>query len=288
MTMVPAGIIAGFAVCEFFAAVSDAVSIAAAAHANIENSTDAALPIFYACVEAMIAVLFFGFAFAMLVAAVVEIVDAEIHSDKLAWQHAFARAWRNGFTIFRQNIIKIILVISISIIFSGITSSGVSSFSVVFFIAYFLISIWLLISAAFGAQAIVCEQSKAIRGLLRSLTIVRGRWWRVFLMLLLAGLLARFVFSLIGVPFVWFSIAPFLIHLNNINTESENLNETIRTVFPILSSMGWALGMFIALTAGLVATVESVFKTILYYDLRGLHGEFTTPVDGGAKTSNLI
>jgi hypothetical protein len=68
------------------------------------------------------------------------------------------------------------------------------------FLAFILPGIWLAISWEFTAQAVVVEGRRGTDALRRSFTLVRGRWWRVFGIIVILSLLAQVASGIVSVP----------------------------------------------------------------------------------------
>jgi hypothetical protein len=60
---------------------------------------------------------------------------------------------------------------------------------------------WLYVALSFAPAAVVLERQSVRGALRRSRLLVRGSWWRVFGILLLAALIAAVVSAIVGVPF---------------------------------------------------------------------------------------
>ncbi len=64
-----------------------------------------------------------------------------------------------------------------------------------------LLGVWLYISLSLAPAAVVLERQSVRAALRRSRALVRGSWWRVFGVVLLAGIIAAVVSAIIGLPF---------------------------------------------------------------------------------------
>ena len=279
IVMLPAGLVAGFAFREFVAAIADTIHYAA----REPDSAAAVLPLIYGGIECAIAMLLFGFAAAMLTAACIDLADAEIHFAERSWQGAFSRSWRAAFMLIGQGFIKILLLVSIFAV-----ASALHKISVVLLVpaipVAIVLGIWLAVSWSLGAQAIVSERHGPMNALYRSKGIVSGNWWRVVGILLLFGFFVQFALSLITTPIYGFSLFPALMGLAKMHPDSENFKRSFDSLLPLLSSMAWILGFLIALSTALGTLLRSVYKTLLYYDLRARHGEFEVPEPAPAIT----
>jgi hypothetical protein len=68
-------------------------------------------------------------------------------------------------------------------------------------IAGFVAAIWVGVSLALASPAYVLEGIGVIESLRRSFHLVKGRWWPVFGIQILAGIIAGVISAIVGVPF---------------------------------------------------------------------------------------
>ncbi|TGA83542.1 glycerophosphoryl diester phosphodiesterase membrane domain-containing protein, partial [Streptomyces sp. MZ04] len=64
-----------------------------------------------------------------------------------------------------------------------------------------IVAIWLLIRFSLASPALMLEKQGVKKSLTRSVKLVRGSWWRVFGIQLLAAIIANVVASIIVIPF---------------------------------------------------------------------------------------
>jgi hypothetical protein len=81
------------------------------------------------------------------------------------------------------------------------SNGGGTAVLVIGLIAGVLLGVWLYISLALAPAAVVLERQTVRGALRRSRALVRGSWWRVFGILLLAAILASVVGGIINLPF---------------------------------------------------------------------------------------
>lgn len=67
-----------------------------------------------------------------------------------------------------------------------------------------VVAIWLLVMFSLAAPALVLENASVGRAFGRSRHLVRGSWWRIFGISLLAGVIATVIALIIGIPFEYF------------------------------------------------------------------------------------
>jgi hypothetical protein len=68
-------------------------------------------------------------------------------------------------------------------------------------LAYIVVAAWLYVLFSLASPAFVLEDARVGRAFARSRQLVRGSWWRVFGILLLAAVIAFVISLIIGVPF---------------------------------------------------------------------------------------
>lgn len=69
------------------------------------------------------------------------------------------------------------------------------------FIAGIPLGFWLAVLFSLATPALVLEQGRVIQSLRRSFELVRGSWWRVFGIILLAGIIVGIIALIISLPF---------------------------------------------------------------------------------------
>ncbi|MEU8486573.1 glycerophosphoryl diester phosphodiesterase membrane domain-containing protein [Streptomyces sp. NPDC048641] len=66
-----------------------------------------------------------------------------------------------------------------------------------------VLAIWLMIRFSLASPALMLEKQSILKSMSRSAKLVRGSWWRVFGIQLLAGIIAGLVSSIIVIPFTF-------------------------------------------------------------------------------------
>ncbi|GAB3506318.1 hypothetical protein [Amycolatopsis cihanbeyliensis] len=90
--------------------------------------------------------------------------------------------------------------------FSGVLVGGVlfaltGASGLLFLLAGILASVWLYVRFSLATPALVLERGRVIPSLGRSALLVRGSWWRIFGILLVAYLIGMLISLVVGVPF---------------------------------------------------------------------------------------
>ena len=96
ITMLPVGIMLGFAMREIFAAIADTIHRTSL---MTEPSPSAFVPLLYGMMEFGVALVVFVLGTIILDASVIDLVDSEMHAEERSWQDAFAHGWHRAFRI---------------------------------------------------------------------------------------------------------------------------------------------------------------------------------------------
>lgn len=83
---------------------------------------------------------------------------------------------------------------------AGASDAGVS-LAVLGGFAALVVAIWLLVRFSLASPALMLEKQGVKKSLSRSVKLVRGSWWRVFGIQLLAAIIANVIASIIVIPF---------------------------------------------------------------------------------------
>lgn len=122
-----------------------------------------------------------------------------------AWQRTRPAIWRLvGVSLAVAGIAIGIAIVGllpgIVVIVAGPTAAGVGLL-VVGGLAAFVVDAYVLVSLQLASPVVVLEKAGVATALRRSRALVRGSWWRVFGIGLLAGIIATVVAGIIEVPF---------------------------------------------------------------------------------------
>lgn len=83
---------------------------------------------------------------------------------------------------------------------AGASDAGIS-LAVLGGFAALVVAIWLLVRFALASPALMLEKQGVKKSMTRSVKLVRGSWWRVFGIQLLAAIIANVIASIIVIPF---------------------------------------------------------------------------------------
>lgn len=180
-------------------------------------------------------------------------------------------AWRDA----RPQVVKLfglillLPLIAAAIVFAGAlpgilvavfgNAGGGVALAVLGGIAAGVVALWLMIRFSLASPALMLEKQGVVKSMSRSVKLVRGSWWRVFGIQLLAGIIANIISAIVVIPFTFLAAAlggegvvGFL------NGEGNNLGWT----FLIISGVGSVIGSMITFPINAGVTV------LLYIDQR--------------------
>lgn len=125
-----------------------------------------------------------------------------------------------------------------------------------------VVILWLLIRFSLSSPALMLERQSIVKSMSRSAKLVRGSWWRVLGIQLLAGLIANIVSSLVVIPFTVIAAAVSGDGMAGLfGTEAQHVSWT----FLIISGIGAVIGAMVTLPINAGVTV------LLYIDQRIRH-----------------
>ncbi len=140
----------------------------------------------------------------------------------------------------------------------GGASDAGASLAVLGGLAAGVAAIWLMIRFSLASPALMLEKQSVRKSLTRSAKLVRGSWWRVFGIQLLAAVIANIVASIIVIPFTFLAGA---LSGEGITGFLDNTGE-LGWTFLIISGVGSVIGSMLTfpITAGVTV--------LLYIDQR--------------------
>lgn len=122
-----------------------------------------------------------------------------------------------------------------------------------------VVAIWLMVRFSLASPALMLEKQSILKSVSRSAKLVRGSWWRVFGIQLLATIIANVVASIIVIPFTFLAAALSGDGVSGfLNSGTGDLGWT----FLIVSGIGSVIGSMLTfpITAGV--------SVLLYIDQR--------------------
>jgi hypothetical protein len=122
-----------------------------------------------------------------------------------------------------------------------------------------VVAVWMMIRFSLASPALMLEKQSVWKSLSRSAKLVRGSWWRVFGIQLLATIIANIVASIIVIPFAFLASA---LSGDGIGSLLESGTGDLGWTFLIVSGIGSVIGSMLTfpITAGVTV--------LLYIDQR--------------------
>ncbi|MCZ4611884.1 hypothetical protein O3S80_50685, partial [Streptomyces sp. Lzd4kr] len=162
----------------------------------------------------------------------------------------------------------LLLLMTFGVVFAGalpgilVTAAGSSgagvALTILGIIGGFIVALWLWFRFSLASPALMLEKQGIVKSLSRSAKLVRGSWWRVFGIQLLATIIANIVAAIVVIPFTFLAAALSGDAGANILDGTTDLGWT----FLIVSGVGSVIGSMITfpITAGVTV--------LLYIDQR--------------------
>lgn len=149
-----------------------------------------------------------------------------------------------------------------------------------------VVDVWLVVRFSLSSAALMLEKQGIVKALSRSAKLVRGAWWRVFGIQVLAALLSGLVASIIVIPFTLIASA---FSGDGVTGFLESAGGNFGWTFLIISGIGSVIGRTITfpITAGVTVLLyidQRIRREALDLDLAraaGLHGPGPDATPGG-------
>ncbi|WP_326753057.1 hypothetical protein OH738_24535 [Streptomyces hirsutus] len=130
-----------------------------------------------------------------------------------------AEAWRDArpqvLRLF--GLICLLILITVAVVLVGavpgivmaatVGGAGAVVLSVLGILGAGIVALWLMIRYSLASATLMLEKQGVLKAMSRSAKLVRGSWWRIFGIQLLAGIIAGFVASIIVIPFTFIAAA---------------------------------------------------------------------------------
>ncbi|GLW51938.1 membrane protein [Streptomyces sp. NBRC 14336] len=122
-----------------------------------------------------------------------------------------------------------------------------------------VVALWLMIRFSLASPALMLEKQGIVKSMSRSVKLVRGSWWRVFGIQLLAMLIASILASIIAIPFAFLADA---FSGDSVSGLLDGTGGSLSWTFLIISGIGSVIGSMITFPISAGVTV------LLYIDQR--------------------
>lgn len=121
------------------------------------------------------------------------------------------------------------------------------------------VAVWLVVRLTLASPALMLEKQGIRKALSRSAKLVRGSWWRVFGIQLLAAIIANILASIIVIPFTFIGAA---VSSEGFSAFLESSSNELGWTFLIVSGIGSVIGSMLTFPISAGVTV------LLYIDQR--------------------
>ncbi|CCK29657.1 integral membrane protein [Streptomyces davaonensis JCM 4913] len=122
-----------------------------------------------------------------------------------------------------------------------------------------VVAIWLMVRFSLASPALMLEKQGIVKSMSRSVKLVRGSWWRIFGIQLLAMIIASILASIIAIPFVFLADA---FSGDSVGGLLESGGGDLGWTYLIVSGVGSVIGSMITFPISAGVTV------LLYIDQR--------------------
>jgi hypothetical protein len=272
-------VVVGAAVAIAYSAVSDPLHRVIGLSSEESPSTEDVVPLVIAFGAVwLVAVLVLMTATAMMYATVPAVLqDAVLGRPTtfgIIWRRAWARVPAVIGTVLLTSLVAVIPMVLMMVAFIAMTiafitldsgsGSGVAiAVGIVGVLATAPLAIWLWVKFSLAPAAAVFEGQRPIAALRRSSQLVRGDWWRIFGISLLAILMAAVASYIIQLPFSILGMFPGMIGMESLGSDP---NPTAVIVamsgYLVASLLGQLVGQLVS------ATFSQLVTGLLYVDRR--------------------
>lgn len=191
------------------------------------------------------------------------------------WRRAWARVPAVIGTVFLTWVIAMIPLVlawaGVIALFIGLTSAGGGDGASVALVVIGMLgalataplAVWLWVKFSLAPSAVVFENQGPIAALRRSSMLVRGDWWRIFGISLLAGAIAGVASYLIQLPFTFIGMFSGMLG-------SANLSNDPNPASVVVAMSGYLIAIMIGQMVSqlIVATFPPLVTGLLYVDRR--------------------
>ncbi len=131
------------------------------------------------------------------------------------------------------------------------------------------VAVWISVRYTVTLESMVVDGTGVEQSFDHSMSLVRGRWWRVFGYTLLFGLMVSFASSIVATPIVFFStIRQFIHNLEAMLHDTAGPRDFNASLLQLFSGMGRRLGILQYVQSVLAGFVSPVFMTLLFFQLK--------------------
>jgi hypothetical protein len=148
--------------------------------------------------------------------------------------------------------------------------------------------IWIFVSFAFSAEAIVFDGTGVTGGLKKSWALVRGNWWRLFGISLLITIMISFVSGLVTTPIIGASFIPMSSEWVDLILSEGAGDDALLQAFSNTGALSIAIGLATIIQQLISLLLVPVFYSLFYVDLKVRHGELESRAPSADETGPAV
>ncbi len=230
------------------------------------------------CVVALVCLIVGVLATALMYAAVPSVLQEAVlgrpTTFSTLWRQAWARVPAVIGTVFLTSLIAMIPLVlvwaGVVALIVGLAGSGGDGVSVALIVIGVLgalatapLALWLWVKFSLAPSVVVFENQGPIAAMRRSSVLVRGDWWRIFGISLLAGAMAGVASYAIQLPFTFIGMFSGMLG-------SANLSDDPNPTSIVVAMSGYLLALLVGQLVSqlIVATFPPLVTGLLYVDRR--------------------
>ncbi|MFB8026738.1 MULTISPECIES: hypothetical protein [unclassified Streptomyces] len=247
-------------------------------HGESASSADVVPLVIAGCVLVLLGVVTLAVVSGLMYAAVPAVLQDAVLGRPVSFPAVWHRAWAHLFpvigTLILTALVAIVPVLLLMTVFTGaviglvtMDSGGGTPAAVTLGVVGVLVTgplaVWLWIKVCLAPAAVVFEGRRPVAALRRSSQLVRGDWWRIFGITLLAGLMAGVAGYVVQMPFSILGIFPGMIG-------GASLDEDPSPAAVVVAMSGYLVATLLGQLVSQIisATFPQLVTGLLYVDRR--------------------
>ncbi|MFJ8886418.1 hypothetical protein ACIRJR_23820 [Streptomyces sp. NPDC102402] len=274
------------AVAIAYSAVSDRLErVVSLDHGESASSSDVAPLVIAGCVLALLGIATMAVVSGLMYAVVPVVLQEAVLGRPVAVATVWRRAWSRVAPVIGTLILTALVAIVpvlllmaafVGVVISLVATGGNGAVAVTLGVVGVLITgplaVWLWIKICLAPAAVVFEGRGPIAALRRSSQLVRGDWWRIFGITLLAGVMAGVAGYVIQIPFSVLGVFPGMMG-------SGSLDEDPSSAAVVVAMSGYLVATLLGqLVSQIISTTFPQLVTGLLYVDRRIRTEDLAPV----------
>ncbi|MFC9946004.1 DUF7847 domain-containing protein [Streptomyces pratensis] len=274
-----ATLLMGAAVAVAYSAVSDHLErVVALDYDEAASSADVVPLVTAGCLLALLGIATMAIVSGLMYAAVPAVLQEAVLGRSVTFAAVWRKAWARVVPVIGAliltalfAIVPVLLVmaaftgaiISIVTMDSGGGAATAITLGVVGALVTGPLAVWLWIKVCLAPAAVVFEGQGPVAALRRSSQLVRGDWWRIFGITLLAGLMAAVAGYVVQIPFSFMGLFPSMIG-------GASLEDDPSATAVVVAMSGYLVATLLGATASQIisTTFPQLVTGLLYVDRR--------------------